>query len=237
MLSSLGLSTVLTKYETNKRNKNILLGQSSISQNTTYGSSNFNMSENRKYQAISIYGVKGIYQGLWTSSNFGSSWSNTYTGSDNFTEVKMSLSGQYMYSNCQNVGRIYRSSNYGQSWTMISIGTNISRIECSKDGKTVYAVNFPNGEVYRSTNYGQTYSTIINSTITTNGEYLYLNEKLNLLFYTSTNTGNLIKCDLLTLNVTISKPNLNSSICTGFCCSEDGIYMYITSRGISNGPI
>ena len=75
MLSRLGVNSVITRYT--KDIKNILLGQTAKTTNTTYGLNHINISNDNKYHALCIYGSFNSKLGIWVSSNYGLSFTNT----------------------------------------------------------------------------------------------------------------------------------------------------------------
>jgi photosystem II stability/assembly factor-like uncharacterized protein len=62
-------------------------------------------------------------------------------------------------------GYIYRSTNYGVTWTQATSDTtrNWSSVAMSSDGKYQTAVEH-DGYIYRSTNYGVTWNTSMSDT-------------------------------------------------------------------------
>lgn len=216
---------------------NILLGQGGTTLNNLYGLTHINISENEQYYALCIYGSKTLNgttkRGIWISSDSGQTFSNTYSTADNFASIQMSSSGQFMYCNCQNVGRIYYSNNYGQSWTSVNVGANISNIAVSKNGQYVYATDFGNGVIYRSSNYGQSYSSLVTIGSGTNIGSIIFNETINCLFLTSTANGNMYKYNLSTNVLTNARPNGSSTNCSGIAVSDDGKYIHTINYNVS----
>ncbi len=221
-----GVRPVLTQTEVNA-----LLGQANIARNSTYAVSHINLSETLQYCALCIYLSQSLpggetQGGIWVSSDGGLTFNNTYTAFDTFSRIVMSSSAQYMYCSCANAGRIYYSNNYGQSWTSVSVGTNISSIAVSKSGQIVYATDYGTGIIYRSTNYGVTYASVLSIGSNKNIANIVYKETLNKLFWTSGRDGNLYSYNLLTSQQSNIRPNGGSTNCSGVAVSDDGKYVH-----------
>jgi hypothetical protein len=114
------------------------------------------MSASGQYQAVAGNGV-----GLYYSSNYGVTWSNSNiaTANNNFTSIAISASGQYMIACVQATNGIYYSNNYGISWTQVSGSGSYNwyQVCISASGQYASAVNLTTAPFY-SINYGVTFS-------------------------------------------------------------------------------
>lgn len=212
-----------------------LKGQSSFFTYNTSGAWGFNCSSDRRYQVFIIYGTANSRSGIWVSNNFGSTFTNNRSTSDNYSGIVMSSSGQYMYINCQNIGRIYRSSDFGVTWFQVNFGTNISSITCNSTGQNVYCSNFNTGQIFASTNFGSSFGALSNvpSGNNTNIVNLIYIEPVNLLFYTSGNNGNLYRMNLSNSTNASWRPNTSSNNGSAVAVSDNGQYIYMTHFGVN----
>ena len=74
---------------------------------------------------------------------------------------KKSISGKYQTAVVYN-GYIYRSTDYGVTWSQVGNSNNWYSVAMSSDGKYQTAV-VHGGYIYRSTDYGVTWSQVGNS--------------------------------------------------------------------------
>ncbi len=121
-------------------------------------------SDNGQYVCISY---RNFGSGLFVSSDYGVSYNQVVINpSGNDVEcVTMSSTGQYIYVTGN--GAIYKSTNYGASFTAISFGGitaemngSSNKIRCNNSGSEVNV--YVNNVIYKSTDYGVTYSPVIN---------------------------------------------------------------------------
>ena len=93
--------------------------------------------------------------------DFGSSWTSITPPATGYTVNAMDWTGQYMYAviGGGNSSTIYRSSDYGASWTNCNVTYRHRNISCSSDGSIVIVPTWGDG-VYRSTNYGVSFSSV-----------------------------------------------------------------------------
>jgi photosystem II stability/assembly factor-like uncharacterized protein len=119
--------------------------------------SQISISANGQYQTAANYGY-----GLYTSSDYGESWSLTSTNL-NYNVVAVSGNGQYQTA-LVDQGGLYTSNNYGSSWSLNNSaprGIAWSGIAISSNGQyqTAIASNTDSSSgVYISNNYGSTWS-------------------------------------------------------------------------------
>jgi hypothetical protein len=94
-------------------------------------------------------------QSVLDYTTFGQNWTviSGLPTSANWQAVAVSASGQYMTAG-GNIGTIYYSSNYGQTWNSIALTGNISSIAMSSSGQYQIACAFGTHGIYYSTNYG-----------------------------------------------------------------------------------
>jgi len=127
-----------------------------------------------QYLAACEYGSNGGY--IYTSSNYGVDWTQqTGCGGRIWSDIICSSNGQHIYA-CEQLGLIYRSSDFGVTWEAIGTSPR-SGIACSRyspsilssssssssvtsyeaiDGK--YLASFDReGHVWTSDNYGETW--------------------------------------------------------------------------------
>lgn len=139
------------------------------------------------------------------------------------SKVSASTSGQYIGVLCTSPGRVYISSNYGSTWTILAVATNqsVPDITFSSSGQYCLITLWSNS-IYLSSNYGSTFSLIpafqssnlvMYSTINNNGSYIYAVNNINEIFVT-TNFGT-------TWNKIYTFPNSYSYI----ICDDSGRYV------------
>jgi hypothetical protein len=131
---------------------------------------------------------------IFVSSNYGQTWTQTtqYFSGNGAGGIAVSGNGQYMAYQYPNT--VYLSSTYGQTWTALSL-TSPGSIAMSYTGQYI-AIQYSNTGIYISSNYGVTFSTnttptsIYNSvSMSSSGQYIFLNSYSNGTIYTSTNYG------------------------------------------------
>jgi hypothetical protein len=111
------------------------------------------ISASGQYQTITSYQGK-----IYSSNNYGETWTILYNTVLNWWCVSMSSSGQYQTLGEIN-GNIYISNNYGNTWTQKLSGTNRawSKISISSSGQ--YQIgSVSNGYIYVSSDYGNTWT-------------------------------------------------------------------------------
>jgi hypothetical protein len=93
-------------------------------------------------------------------TQFGLNWSivNQLPLGINYGTVAMSATGQYQTVG-GNIGTIYYSSNYGQTWTPVTLAGNITSIAISASGQYQIICAFGTNGIYYSSTYGQTWAT------------------------------------------------------------------------------
>ena len=133
------------------------------------------VNENKYQTAV----VNGGY--IYASSDYGVTWTEKTTSSQNWSAVAMSFSGQYQTA-VVNGEYIYTSSNYGSTWTAnTTYSKNWSAIAMSETGQ--YQTATATGEyIYISSDYGNTWSQITfqgvgnwtGIAMTSNGEIQYI---------------------------------------------------------------
>jgi hypothetical protein len=194
--------------------------------------------------------LKYISSGTYTNSTSLSNTISNYsfstlstsfdtTGVDDWCTYS-SYTGQYMYLSNQST-TIYRSSNYGTSWSSTGISYACYGICCSWDGSIVY-ITGRTGYIYKSTNYGASF-TQVKSGLATNirpiccsydGVYVYAGS-YDSSFYYSTDSG----------STWTTSSGTNSTNFIGLSCSYDGKYLiagryagntvYLNNSTLSNG--
>ena len=112
------------------------------------------MSSNGQYQILGFTGQISI------SSSFGNTWS--FIGpTGNWVDMAVSESGQYMLAMSYNPstlgGDLYRSTNYGQNWTLINSFSDIGSVKFAANERTAFAAIRGN-YFYISNDYGATWS-------------------------------------------------------------------------------
>jgi hypothetical protein len=134
------------------------------------GFGDFGISQDRKY----MIAAEQFYGQVWVSSNSGNTFNQTSFDSNLYDYYKCALSatGQYMYYGARNGRQLYRSNDYGVTWTTppgpLPIESSLFDISVSASGRIVYILytEYPDTyrcKVYRSTDYGLTYTLMVNS--------------------------------------------------------------------------
>ena len=154
------------------------------------------ISASGQYQTALSYGV-----GIYTSSNYGVTWTKNTSVPDNLNwfSVSMSSSGQYQTALIVN-GAIYTSSNYGVTWTITSAPNNLNwdSVSVSSSGQYQTAAVSSSGGIYTSSNYGNTW-TITSApnnlnwetiSMSSSGQYQVAAARNGSGIYTSSNYGN-----------------------------------------------
>ena len=123
------------------------------------------MSGNGQY--LLCINISGSVYTVYKSSNYGGTWASTgysYTGANQYTlyskSACLSYDGQYQYFLIRYNGGtvLYRSSNFGVSFTTITQPSSpIYEICCSSNGQNMILV-LQTASVYRSGDYGSTWT-------------------------------------------------------------------------------
>jgi len=241
MLNSFSTIQSLAKYNNSLTSLYYLLGQTANTSNinTTLPITSMTSSNDGTIILISIYGLQNTKQGLWRSVNSGSTFTNVYTGKDNFVGISISTNNQYMFVCCQNIGRIYYSINSGVNWTVNNFGSNISSIVCDSTGQYVYASDFSSGNIYQSTNYGSSFSIISSASagMNTNIINLVYIQSTNTILYTSSANGKVYTYKISQGTLSSYNPSSSYTNCSALACSLDGTKIYITYYGVSSNQL
>ena len=110
---------------------------------------------------ISTTGSTGASSGIYTSSNYGVTWTKS---SSLYSQcVCMSTNGQIQYAiNSSGTAQLNKSSDYGATWSVLSNSPNVPTwfyICCDNSGQNVYACTASSGSIYKSADAGATWST------------------------------------------------------------------------------
>jgi len=96
---------------------------------------------------------------LYLSDNSGTTWNEVRPAGDvnrSWYGVAMSADGQYMIAGDYDYDNLYRSSDYGASWSVVSSGIGFTdNLACSSDGSFMIGGGWQS--LYFSTNYGITW--------------------------------------------------------------------------------
>jgi len=113
--------------------------------------SNCGMSIDGKYMCVSQYKV-----GTWVSSDYGVSWTQTYSvANETFASVIVSSTGKYMYIRAYSTN-IYFSSDYGATFSLlVQKMSDVPSISINEQ----YGLCTYNNILSYSTNYGSTWTT------------------------------------------------------------------------------
>jgi len=157
----------------NPSNPPVFLRFGSITSNTGSG----------QYLAVVATSTSGTAGGIYYSSNYGSSWSqsnaplsiNDSTYSNVWTSIDSDSTGQYMaatYGGTTNpYFGVWLSTNYGANWSQSSlIQNNLASIASSSNGSILITCSFGGG-IWISTNYGGSWtgiSSLLGRSITIN---------------------------------------------------------------------
>jgi hypothetical protein len=152
------------------------------------------MSASGQYMmAVPGYSGSTISGYIYISSNYGQTWTQTtqsFSGTGGNGAV-VSGTGQYMLYVYNSVS--YLSSTYGQTWSALSLASP-GAIAISYSGQYIVISNGSSG-VYISSNYGVSFSTNTTPTssfyisMTSSGQYVFINTYNNGTIYLSTNYG------------------------------------------------
>ena len=85
---------------------------------------------------------------LYTSNNYGQSWTLKGPNPVDWRSISINATGQYQVAVISN-GQIYKSTDFGNTWTLTATYTNFQGISISSSGQYITAVG--NGSVYKST--------------------------------------------------------------------------------------
>ena len=114
--------------------------------------------------------------------------------------IAISETGQYVYLIVSNVAELYKSSNYGQTWTKLNISATGCFIKTSANGQYVITSSYGASAPSYSTDYGNSWntssgiSTFIDTTdeyiaMSSTGQYVIFNGGGPRAIYISTNYG------------------------------------------------
>ena len=97
--------------------------------------------------------------GVFKSTDNGEIWFPSYGGLDALHRVSvLALCGAYLYAGTEGSGGIFRSMNYGTSWSEVNTGLGSRNVlAITAYGSTIFA-GTDNCGVYRSTDYGASWS-------------------------------------------------------------------------------
>lgn len=176
---------------------------------------------------------------FYTSTDYGVNWSvrNTYPTND-WQCCAISDTGQYQWiaatSAIDSDGLLYRSSNYGSTFTSAAYPTSYFGV-LQMDGTGQYGLGVGNNKIYRTSDYGANWTQIslaivmFDGALSSTGQYQYLCGTLNggYYVYKSTNYGS-------------SWSNIYSTTYAIYqiSCSNDGQYVTLGGNNIitsSNG--
>jgi len=138
---------------------------------------------NKQYNAISASGqfitCCGNGQPVLISNNYGETFTQSL-GSNNYTFLSMSASGQYQTITLLSGTNVYISSNYGKDWTLTYVNataTAVNYIAISASGQ--YQILGGTSCAFYSINYGQSWNNTgfstggaINVSISSNAQYI-----------------------------------------------------------------
>jgi len=188
---------------------------------------------------------------LAVSYDYGNTW-NVKSTSDNYYHCAISATGQYMVA-CSDPGYVYVSSNFGFSFTKISVfGLSSSQtwtsVAISANGQYITAVmdtNNESGFAYISRDYGQTWTTrtqLSGSTLkcgrcamSSDGKYQIVSiANTGTNYYLSSNYGSSFESKTFTLSIggAISGPTTKW---WDIAVSSSGKYMLISAHSTNTG--
>lgn len=100
-----------------------------------------------------------VYTPIYTSSDYGATWTARSTENQSWKSVCMSNIGQVMYAVCPT--KVFKSADYGATWSEVYVNTNVSMvdIQCTSDGQVVYALG-SSGEIIASADGGTNWQLI-----------------------------------------------------------------------------
>lgn len=114
--------------------------------------------------AVSYTGQRMIYSSTSDSkisSNYGVTWSSAATSANNLRNLCMSSDGSKVVGHTKDEfsGKVYRSTDYGYSFTEIASDNNyqITSVSCSSDGSKITYTTL-GSKIYVSTNSGTSFS-------------------------------------------------------------------------------
>jgi hypothetical protein len=125
---------------------------------------------------IASSGGSGIEKRLFVSTDSGATWSvKEVARQGGWVAVCCSSDGSVMYAGTKkgtstNYGKLYKSTNSGNTWTEVRTVGNVTDVACSSDGQTVVVANkydisttdSSKGGLFMSTNGGSSWSTTAN---------------------------------------------------------------------------
>ena len=120
----------------------------------------------------------GVYDGIYTSTDFGYSWVKKYSATY-FSDVSVSKTdGQYMVAS-RYTGKLYVSSNYGETWVEKSLFWTGGYKKTAINGSGQYmAISQGTKGIYILSNYGSSWATIFSGAtvgdidISNSGEFM-----------------------------------------------------------------
>jgi cytoskeletal protein CcmA (bactofilin family) len=185
------------------------------------------ISENGQYQLAAKSSIPDLGYTL-LSVDYGSTWTNITTIPGIQYAASMSPDGRYMLLS-NNDKEIYRSTNYGTSWTKIyTIGDGTIYNACvSTTGQviTMYAIVGSAGQFYYSVNGGSTFTAIdISGNVSIQSNMAMSADGTYVLF--GNNAGLLYKGVLSGSTYTLTSQNISA---TNVAMSSNGSKMYYTS--------
>ena len=152
------------------------------------------MSASGQYMMIAPgYSVSTISAYIYISSNYGQTWTQTTHSLliSGVSGAAISGTGQYMSYIYNDVA--YLSSTYGQSWSTLSLAS-AAGVAISYSGQYI-VIGYGSLGVYVSSNYGVSFSTNttpvspFNISMSSSGQYVFINRYSNGTIYLSTNYG------------------------------------------------
>jgi hypothetical protein len=130
-------------------------------------------SSDGKYLAVAAENNSSnyVYGGIWISSDSGSTWIQSTAGNYNWNAIASDNTGQYLVAGVYG-GALYTSSNYGYSWTAVTVGLPFPAnwraisFSCNSDSTStsqyVYAQS-DGGYIYYSSDRGITWTVSVTS--------------------------------------------------------------------------
>jgi hypothetical protein len=167
------------------------LTNSTITKSPLVNWTSISVSSNGHYQSAVVNGG-----GIYTSSDYGSTWiaNNSAPANANWYSISLSSTGKYQSAVIYG-GYIYISSNYGATWDPTAQGASWNSISISSTGQTQVA-SINGGQIYYSGDYGATWNWVVithtgqwyDVSISSTGQYQTAVEYGGSI-YTSINTG------------------------------------------------
>lgn len=180
-------------------------------------------SSDGQYLIATAYG-----SGLYRSSNWGNTWTQSTQTSGNWENVSVSGDGMYALANIN--ANVYRSIDWGNTWALVATATKpVSKVSVSTNAQYMYFIAY-NGKIYRSTDFGVTWEQTEsdrywgNMSCSADGKYVYAatnntNPPTNGI-YVSSDYG-----------VTFVKTTAPNSAWNGLCVCRNGEMVYAAING------